>query len=498
MSGSGWRESLDDSTQAVTARRPQPEITVPGLTILCHPDLNRVGEVAAMPGLLSGKAQDLSRLDPLFSPVGSENRQPLAHPRISRKPFGLYLDPDGRLVLERRESPIRLVAGGQRLKSAICFSNEELQSGAVLFLADRITILLHMLSAVIHRPPRYGLVGESSGIVQVRLEIERVADTPYAVLLLGESGTGKELAARAIHEGSQRRGNPFLSVNMGAIPPSLAASELFGAAKGAFTGATREQPGYFQRAAGGTLFLDEIGETPLEVQVLLLRALESGQIQPVGAKRPLEIDVRVISATDLDLTACVESGEFRSPLLYRLSNYTIEIPPLRERREDIGRLFFHFLQQEMKVLSEEERLLSRGVDERPWMSAELISRLAAYYWPGNVRELQNVVRELAVASRGFPEVQGVPKVERLLRSSPQAPPGPAPTVSSPLPVRAPAGKYRDPDAVGIEELKAALKSHRYVVNKAAAQLDISRPSLYKLMERHVSESAQLLKTKDLR
>src|SRR5262249_34932398 len=156
-------------------------------------------------------------------------------------------------------------------------------------------------------------------------------------------GTGKELVARAIHESGRRRGAVCLSVNMGAIPPSLATSELFGAVRGAYTGAVRDHLGYFQRAHGGTLFLDEIGETPPEVQVMLLRVLEPGEVQRVGSPQTQKVDVRLIAATDADLERALHEGRFRAPLLHRLSGYEIYIPPLRERRDDFGRLLFHFL-----------------------------------------------------------------------------------------------------------------------------------------------------------
>lgn len=204
------------------------------------------------------------------------------------------------------------------------------------------------------------------------------------------------------------------------------------------------------------------------VQVLLLRALESQQIHPVGARKPQQVDVRFISATDRNLETSIQAGKFLSPLLYRLSNYTIELPPLRERREDFGRLFFHFLRQELKVLEEEDHLRYRGT----------------YDWPGNVRQLQNVVRELAVSSRGFAEVQRVPKIERLLQEGARHSLGPQPPAPSSSPVRSSSSGFRDPDSVPPDELMAALETHHFVVNQAAAHLGISRPSFYKLMQKY--------------
>src|SRR6185436_13729067 len=185
--------------------------------------------------------------------------------------------------------------------------------------------------------------------------------------LRGETGTGKELLARAIHQASSRRAAPYFALNMAAIPASLAAAELFGAAKGAFTGADRRRVGYFGRAQGGTLFLDEIGELPADLQPLLLRVLENGEIQPVGGEETLRVDVRILAATDANLESAIEEGRFRAPLFHRLSGYELRLPSLRERRDDIGRLFIHFLRQELAALGEADRLADPGPEGRPWL-----------------------------------------------------------------------------------------------------------------------------------
>src|SRR6185369_2634420 len=190
------------------------------------------------------------------------------------------------------------------------------------------------------------------------------------------------------------------AVNMGAIPPALAAAELFGAARGAFTGADQRRTGYFSQAHGGTLFLDEIGETPPEVQVLLLRALETGEIQPVGAEAPRRVDVRVLAATDADLEEAIAAGRFRFSLFKRQTAYEIRLPALRERREDFGQLFFSFLRQELEALGEAGRLDDPGPRGDPWLPAPLVARLAAADWPGNVRQLRNAARQIAIGNRG--------------------------------------------------------------------------------------------------
>jgi two-component system nitrogen regulation response regulator GlnG len=278
---------------------------------------------------------------------------------------------------------------------------------------------------------------------------------------------------------------------MGAVPPSHASSELFGTVRGAYTGAVRDQPGYFQRADGGTLFLDEIGEAPPEVQVMLLRVLETAEVQRVGGTAVQKVDVRLITATDANLESAIEEGKFRAPLLHRLSGYEILIPPLRERRDDFGRLLLHFLRQELKAVGEEHRLgLSAGAADTagaavPWLPASLVARLARHDWPGNVRQLRNAVRQIVIDSRGLDRVQIGPQIERLLREADQPPPRPmAAAAPPPSPRRkAPAGSYRTPSEVTVEEILAALRENHWELKAAAAQLGISRPSLYVLIDK---------------
>jgi two-component system, NtrC family, nitrogen regulation response regulator GlnG len=358
--------------------------------------------------------------------------------------------------------------------------------GVVLLLADRVVLLLHRFRSVMDDSlPRYGLVGLSDSLLDLCRQIARVADLNVPVLLRGESGTGKELVAAALHRASSRRDRPFLALNMGALPASLAAAELFGATRGAYTGAEHARRGYFRRAHGGTLFLDEIGEASQEVQPLLLRALESGEIQPLGSEEPARVDVRIVAATDADLEQAVAAGRFRAPLLHRLGGYAIRLPALRERRDDIGRLFFHFLREELAVVGEERRLTDSGPDAQPWPPAAWIARLAAAPWPGNVRQLRNVARALAIDSRGTgedaAEAQLPSAIEDLLREERlSATPGRmAAPPASPTPVRA---VFRSPQDVSEEELLAALAAHRWQPRAAARQLGISRPSLYFLLD----------------
>jgi two-component system, NtrC family, nitrogen regulation response regulator GlnG len=371
------------------------------------------------------------------------------------------------------------VCNGEPLSGDRVLAAPEIASGVVLTLSQRIVLLLHrFLPLPDPGVPSYGLVGESEAILEVRRQIRQVADLDLPVLLRGETGTGKELLAKAIHQASRRRDRPYLTINMGAVPASLAAAELFGAAKGAFTGADRRRQGYFSLAHGGTLFLDEIGEVPPEIQPLLLRALENGEIQPLGAEATLRVDVRTIAATDSDLEAAITSGSFRAPLLHRLSGYQIRLPPLRDRRDDIGRLFVHFLREELEKIGEGRRLEDRGPEAPAWVPAPFLARLAAASWPGNVRQLRNVARHLAVDSRGFNELRISSQLDRLIETSEWRMPEPVTPAEAPLAAR----RGRSPMEVSEEELLAALRANHWHPGATARQLGISRPALYTLID----------------
>jgi two-component system nitrogen regulation response regulator GlnG len=464
---------------------------IPTLTLLFHPQVLRVGARAYLGQIVRGQEARLSRLEPDFEPPGSQAQAPLNDPYLSRQPIR-FLPVPGGIEIRLDEGHTRIALNGEPVDGSRVISLAEIREGAVLEMAGRVVLLLHLFVA-----PRlpvcepHGLVGESSGVAQVRAEIHRVADLAVPVLIRGATGTGKELVAQAIHAASRRSRGPFVSVNLGAIPPSLAASELFGAARGAFTGAVQAQDGYFRKAQGGTLFLDEIGETPQEVQASLLRALEVGEIQPVGAQSALRVDVRVLAATDADLEQRAQAGTFREPLLHRLAGYSIRLPPLRERRDDIGRLLVHFLRQELAATGELE-ILDRDSSRLLWMKPALVVRLARYDWPGNVRQLRNAVRQLVIGSRGLPQLQSSPGFESLLGGGrpveaaaepPAAAPALAP-VADPAPSSRPAAaRRRKPADISQDELLAVLRAHRWRLKRAAEALGISRPSLYVLIER---------------
>ena len=306
------------------------------------------------------------------------------------------------------------------------------------------------------------LVGMSESMREVFELVRKVAASEATVLIGGESGTGKELVARAIHSGSERRAGPFVAVNCAAIPRDLLESELFGHARGAFTGAVRERKGKFEQAEGGTLFLDEVGELPLDLQPKLLRALQEREIEPVGgaARR---IDVRLVAATNRDLEAALDEGSFREDLYYRLAVIPLHLPPLRERRDDIPLLVRHFLDK-------------HGKNPPPPCSETVLEALADYDWPGNVRELENAVERMLILRRGAGiELDDLPpKIRR-------------PRPSAVIPV---AGVLNLPEeGYPLEDLEKeavfeALRRNDWNQTRAAAFLRIPRHTLLYRMEKY--------------
>src|SRR5262249_18229768 len=245
------------------------------------------------------------------------------------------------------------------------------------------------------------IVTRSPRMQSVLRRAEKAATSPIPVLIEGQSGVGKELIARAIHGSGERRAKPFVAVNCGAIPDNLVESLLFGHEKGAFTGATERHVGKFVEASEGTLFLDEVGELPAAAQVKLLRAIQDSEIEPVGARKPIKVDVRLISATNRDLIADVKAGRFREDLFYRLHVFPIAVPPLRERLEDVPELARHFL---VRFAAEEGKRVNR-------LSPDAMSLLCAYHWPGNVRQLENALfRAVVLAETDTVSLAELPQI----------------------------------------------------------------------------------------
>lgn len=455
------------------------------LTLIAHPDPARIGEHAVLTPFLSNQSVRLSRLEPHFAPPRDQGRpRYLEDARLSRKSLllkplgqcadqGLEIDPTGTQTLVSLD--------GETLIQKQRLSPDALNRGVVLVLARRVALLLHHTELLTPSTQDHGLIGDSPALVRLREQIERAARRKDPVLLRGETGTGKELVARAIHRLSGRRGKS-LSINLGALPRELAAAELFGVARGAHSTADRKRRGYFERAEGGTLFLDEIGEAPAELQVALLRAIEQGEIQSLGGNEPQKSDVRVLAATDADLDAAIARGDFRAPLLHRLTT-KIKIAPLRERREDIGRLLIHFLRRELDAEGKSDLLSPAGPDESPWLSADLVGVLTRYDWPGNVRELQNVAREIVAGSVKQAQTS-LPRSSPCLRN---------------VDVQAPmaADTYRSPGEITEAELLGALEAAEWSVRGAARRLRISASAAYRLCAANprVPKASELAQTR---
>jgi two-component system NtrC family response regulator len=300
-----------------------------------------------------------------------------------------------------------------------------------------------------------GMMGNSSAIRSVFDAIRKVATTDAPVLLLGESGTGKEMAARAIHQSSGRKNGPFIAINCSAIPETLLESELFGHEKGSFTGAHAQRKGRFEMANGGTLFLDEIGEIPLPLQVKLLRFLAEQCIERVGGRQPIQIDARVVTATNADLRKGMTAGTFREDLFYRLSVVVLTLPPLRDREEDIRLLAQYFLQR----FSAQSGKSGLAIDQ------DGLRALDRHPWPGNVRELENCVRRAVIMAEG----------KRLTAKDLEL-----------LPAKG-GGSTNLKDAresLEREMITSSLRKHGGKIAPAAVELGVSRPTLYDLMEKY--------------
>lgn len=492
--------SLDAPTrQMAPVKSATNDERVPCLTVLGHPDVGRVGERAALVGLMAGEEIALSRTAPRFDQPGGRNPRALLDPFLSREPIAVLAQHEGRVLLRRRDDRATLRVDGEDLRGSRAWAEAELDRGVVLELADRCVLLLHRVALVQgRRPPSFDLVGDGDAMRQLRREIDRVSQTGLRVLIRGESGTGKELVAGAIHRASDRSKGPFEAVNMGALPPSLAASALFGHVRGAFSGAVSDQDGHFAAAHGGSLFLDEIGDTDANVQAMMLRTLETGELVRVGDRRPRKIDVRILSATDADLEADIARGRFREPLFHRLAEISLRVPSLRERRDDLGRLIVHFLRQ-MLGESEQAALLDHGVDDRAWLSPNVVARLARAPWPGNVRQLRNVVRQLVVLARDEPALTIPPAIEALLlpraaaeeeraeQRSEEAiptvtpPPFPVPSRPSDPLAGAPRKREKRPRELRDEDVLEALARTGWKREAAARELGVSRSTLYALI-----------------
>lgn len=336
------------------------------------------------------------------------------------------------------------------------------------------------------------LIGNAGSMRTVVAMGERGAKANIPILITGESGVGKEVIARAIQGASDRAGRPFITVNCGAIPENLVESILFGHEKGSFTGANNKHLGKFQEAHTGTLFLDEIGELPLDMQVKLLRVLQEGEVDPVGAKRPTPVDVRIISATNRELQNCVSDGSFREDLYYRLNVFPIAVPPLRERREDIPALTEHFIRR----FNAQERLNVSGA------ARETMELLQNYEWKGNVRQLENMIFRAMILSdretlraQDFPQITG--EAPSLSRNSPSGLQGLTPNheeesrhlldETKSVSVFDREGHLRSLEEVERDLIQFAIQNYSGHMSEIARRLGIGRSTLYRKVREHSLE-----------
>ena len=445
-------------------------------TLSYHREPKRIGETFEAVLAPSGRL-DISRSEPEFAAPGSAAGLPISHRGVSRGPAVVEWS-NSEIEIRQAESSNSLWVNGEHT-SHWHGSHNELESGIVVRLGSSCVLCLKF-QAPVPEPPQTmpDLVGASPAIQNLRRKVRRYAKVSDPVLILGATGTGKELVARALHTEGPRAAGPFLAVNLGSVPEELAGAEMFGARKGSFTDA-RSRPGWFRSAHGGTLFLDEIGEAPPSVQAALLRVLETGRVLPIGESEEIEIDTRVVAATDADLRVRTTSGEFKLPLLHRLGALRLELPSLAERREDIGRLAHHFARQ----LRDE---LDTAVMP---LTAEVVERLSLASWEGNVRELRNVMRSLVLeafetetsgaSTDTFSKKQLVRALDRILEDGLPAAAGrgalPTPRGRDGAPHEAsPKRSIRELSDAQIEE---ALERNDFMVRATAKELEVARSSL---------------------
>jgi DNA-binding NtrC family response regulator len=390
--------------------------------------------------------------------------------------------------LQKRQGQFALVdlgstngtyAGNLKVKEATLASRTEIIVGDSTILFEPSSTEVVVEPSGVRRLGE--MVGDSVAMREIFTVVERVAPTDLATLITGETGTGKEVAARAIHAFSKRRDNSFVTLALGALPPALIESALFGHEQGALPGADATYAGAFERASGGTLFLDELDQLPLELQPRLLRAVERGEIQRLRGDRPVRVDVRVIAASSGDLKALVDKGMFRSDLYYRLAVIRLDLPPLRDRSQDVPRLVETFFQRFG------EELVATGAHARK-LSVGALAQLQRYEFPGNVRELLNILRRAAVVAKDeeilvsdLPaEVTGARPITRSSETS-----GSMSLPDSSMPFKD--AKAQVLDTFERQYLQDLLIRHKHNISKAAREAGIDRRHLYRLLDKYEIE-----------
>ena len=445
-----------------------------GLTVIWHPDQSRIGEQFV--GGTGAGVLEISRFLPLFRQPGGDGLA-LGHGGVSRDPVRIVRDEANGVEIHLPASRMVLELNACQIHETHYLNAQQIEAGPILGLGGTIVVCLHWMHCLPKNNPVAGMLGVSSAAIVARDQIRQVAGTDLPVLLLGETGTGKEIVARGIHTLSKRSSTDMITVNMAALNESLAAADLFGAVRGAYTGAQTARRGLFAEAENATLFLDEIGNTPASVQPMLLRVLEGGDYRPLGAQKDQHSSARIIAATDQDL----DSETFNQALLRRLEGFVIHLPPLRARREDIGVLVVHFLKS------------SALVNDPPLsLPMAFISQVACYDWPGNIRQLAHVLKRAVLGL----QMGEMPTLASLVKTLPHrvasgvtssitsiAAGSAATPIATPsrLPNSEPRKKLAE---LGEAEVLAAMEENDWYIQAAAQQLGISRPSMYKLLDAH--------------
>ncbi len=432
------------------------------LSIVWHPDLELVGHqfFSAL------DITEVNRYAPLFHTHGKDG-SPLASQCISRNPVKIMRGDNESLTIIPSESRMHIEVNGKQIYSPVNFSRRESEQGVILFLGRAVVISINWVEAMPKENPVPGFIGISPAAQKSRDLIRYVAPLKDTVLLLGETGTGKEVAATAIHSLGKAGGVPMVCVNMAALSESLATADLFGAVKGAYTGAHTSRRGWFAEAENTTLFLDEIGNAPETVQPMLLRVLETGCFRPLGSREDLRSNARIIAATDQDLY----NGNFNQALLRRLESHILVIPPLRSRKEDIGILLLHLI----KKYEVEKSIVSR-------IDAALVNQMANYDWPGNVRQLTHVFKRLVLqlgldenpnfAHLVEPHNFALSDTGKDLENHYQN------AKSKDRSHRARLADFTEQDVLN------AMEENEWYIQGAAQWLGISRPSMYQLLKKH--------------